>query len=477
MNWTNKYNKSGDEEKKYPFSRWISWFFLIGFILLITYTYYRAEIDFQGEESARYFKYYIVSLIGILFWSVVLRLKNEARVNIVVVAISLTVGLYLIEGGLILFEFGQTQKDFKTKRIAISTKLGIEFDKRTRLQVINDLISKGVDAVPTTNPSYLLESGGLYKSGAKLLLPLGGVSKKIAVGSNEGGEYSVYQSDRYGFNNPDTEWDSLQVEWLLLGDSFTHGTAVQQGEDIGSRIRAITNASVINLGIDSNGPLTELASLKEYGEFLRPKKVLWIYYEGNDLAGDLDDEKNNPLLMQYLQDGFSQDLIDQQEEIDSRLLDYIKKTKKEDEIKAKENAEKEAILVKTKWIRLGAIREIIDVDLPSYNDDNVNIDPLFSYILAKAKKRIEIQGGKLYFVYLPGFARYNNVVDNDNFRKRTNIIDLVKKLNIPVIDIHQEVFSINNEPLNLFPLRISGHYNAEGFDKVARSIVVNTMKF
>ena len=53
------------------------------------------------------------------------------------------------------------------------------------------------------------------------------------------------------------------------------------------------------------------------------------------------------------------------------------------------------------------------------------------------------------------------------------MIDLVKALNIPVIDIHKEVFSNHPDPLALFPLRINGHYNPEGYSKVAKAIVRN----
>lgn len=47
----------------------------------------------------------------------------------------------------------------------------------------------------------------------------------------------------------------------------------------------------LNLGMGGIGPLHELAILKEYGSVVRPKVVLWVYYEGNDLA-DLSHEKN-----------------------------------------------------------------------------------------------------------------------------------------------------------------------------------------
>jgi lysophospholipase L1-like esterase len=44
-------------------------------------------------------------------------------------------------------------------------------------------------------------------------------------------------------------------------------------------------------------------------------------------------------------------------------------------------------------------------------------------------------------------------------------------LGIPVIDIHKEVFENHPDPLDLFPLRSSGHFNAEGYKEVANAIV------
>jgi hypothetical protein len=52
----------------------------------------------------------------------------------------------------------------------------------------------------------------------------------------------------------------------------------------------------------------------------------------------------------------------------------------------------------------------------------------------------------------------------------------VKGLDIPVIDIHQEVFADHHDPLALFPFRITGHYNADGYREVAKAIVENIMR-
>jgi lysophospholipase L1-like esterase len=45
------------------------------------------------------------------------------------------------------------------------------------------------------------------------------------------------------------------------------------------------------------------------------------------------------------------------------------------------------------------------------------------------------------------------------------------ELDIPIIDIHKEVFDPHPDPLSLFPLRRNGgHYNAEGYKLVAEAI-------
>ena len=47
----------------------------------------------------------------------------------------------------------------------------------------------------------------------------------------------VYQSDRYGFNNPDDVWDLEVIDYLIIGDSFIHGQAVNRPNDISSVLR------------------------------------------------------------------------------------------------------------------------------------------------------------------------------------------------------------------------------------------------
>ena len=134
------------------------------------------------------------------------------------------------------------------------------------------------------------------------------------------------------------------------------------------------------------------------------------------------------------------------------------------------------LLSKTRLLRLGGlrakIRKLIGSGTPDYMQNaSAKIDPLFSKILTKAKERTESWGGELYFIYLPSFSYFTEPINDDLYRKKSEVIELVKNLSIPVIDIYHEVFSDHPDPLSLFPLRMGGHYNAEGYSKVAKAIV------
>ena len=89
--------------------------------------------------------------------------------------------------------------------------------------------------------------------------------------------------------------------------------------------------------MSGNGPLIEYATLREYLN-TNVKKVLWIYYEGNDL-GNLENEKTNDILINYLKDlNFTQNLKFKQNDIDSLLSNLIEEREKErKEEKEKEN--------------------------------------------------------------------------------------------------------------------------------------------
>ena len=50
------------------------------------------------------------------------------------------------------------------------------------------------------------------------------------------------------------------------------------------------------------------------------------------------------------------------------------------------------------------------------------------------------------------------------------VMQTATELDIPIINIHKEVFAPHPDPLSLFSLRMNGHYNAEGYRLVAEAI-------
>ena len=71
------------------------------------------------------------------------------------------------------------------------------------------------------------------------LFPLSGKSNSLTIFCNENGYFSILDSDRYGFNNPDQEWNSNEIEYLIIGD-FAQGACVNRPYDIGSQLRTLS---------------------------------------------------------------------------------------------------------------------------------------------------------------------------------------------------------------------------------------------
>ena len=122
---------------------------------------------------------------------------------------------------------------------------------------------------------------------------------------------------------------------MPLGDSFTIGACVHSDKNFVALIRE-HYPDTLNLGMLGEGPLTMLAALKEYLPILKPKVVLWFFFEENDFI-ELLQESKTPLLTNYLEDGFKQDLFNRQADIDQALSMHIEQSFNAESTKAKWN--------------------------------------------------------------------------------------------------------------------------------------------
>jgi hypothetical protein len=414
-------------------------FFITTLFLILVYIIYRSEIYYEGSERVFYLIYFIGTLLAILFLIIITYLKVKIQKYIIIIFISIAFTLYSFEGKLI----------FDQKKTFNETDLG--FDRRTKYEVYENLKKTNSNVTVTLGPNAFLSLNDLD------LLNLAGISKIKTIHCNENGYYSIYQSDRYGFNNPDKEWNNKRIDYLLVGDSFTHGACVNRPNDIASVLRQHSKKNVLNLGFGGNGPLIEYATLREYLP-LNIKNVLWIYFEDNDLT-DLKKELKNNILNKYLIDQeFKQNLKFKQAQIDQFITTIVEREIE----KGRERNNFDNI---KQFIKLNNIRSFLNPQLTP------TPPPEFKIILNLAKKLVESHNGEFYFIYLPSFDRYAKFFKMDS---KQQIKKIVNDLGIEFIDLDEEVFKKEKNPLKLFPFEKHGHYNVEGYNKIAVKIYEKT---
>jgi len=86
--------------------------------------------------------------------------------------------------------------------------------------------------------------------------------------------------DKNGFRN---DQDLTNAEIAVVGDSYVESQMIPGSMLATTRLAGIMLTTVANLGQSGYGPQQELAVLKRYALPLRPKYVVWVFYEGNDL--------------------------------------------------------------------------------------------------------------------------------------------------------------------------------------------------
>ena len=429
--------------------------FLLSSLLFFCYVFFQSEINKEGNFREYYLIYYFIS-IALITLSIVTFFANKILKKYIFISIiSLIVALYLFES-YITFAKGSY------KEYLYNNQTGRKFDTRSKIEFYYYLKKNNKTALIVSLENYL----DRYKL-KDSIFPLSGISNSKTINCNENGYYSIYDSDRFGFNNPDDEWDAGEIEYLLVGDSFAHGSCVNGPNDIGSVLRTLSNKSLLNLGFAGTGPLMQYATLREYIS-LNVKKVLWIYYEGNDL-NNLKHELENNTLNKYLTDlNFTQKLKFKQNQIDELIENILEKNLINYE-KSIETAKHNIFIHNIKgFFKLHNTRALIIRPGIHKSQKSSSIPGIeFKKILQQTKDLVNHYNAKLYFVYLPEYNRYKYDYDNSNYNfiKKT-----IKELEIEFIDVMKEVFENEENPLSLFPFKLDDHYNEQGYRKVSTKL-------
>jgi hypothetical protein len=460
-------------------------------LLVFGYFFYSYTLTGQRQfVSAGYaVLYYALPLATAAALLASLRLPPARRLDLLILCCSLGLSIYGMEVALWYWypAFGPARSvmsslmdsaDKQREAARLKAEFGVEIDTRSGEEVLGALRAAGRDAVSLIAPKTLL---GRYDDGrlasitvnGQELIPIAGVSNRLTLVCNEGGQWISYESDRHGFNNPDSVWELPGADILVVGDSFAYGHCVAADRNFVALIRRQYPATV-NLGMAGNGPLLALATLRELAPPMQPRVVLWCYFEGNDLE-DLQLERRSPLLQQYLSGPFSQSELKHQSDVDRAILAEVPRMRTLQQALRRQRAENNTVAAFLRSrLTLSTLRQTTGliggtaVDPQSGDFETTNLD-VFSQVLREAHSVVAAWGGQLVFVYLPGWEHYTTAVSRGE-QHHDDVLAAVRRLGIRTIDV-SAAFDRHADPVSLFPFRQPIHYNETGHRLVAEFVL------
>ncbi len=310
-------------------------------------------------------------------------------------------------------------------------------------------------------PRQLAALGGLETPEGPIL-PLGGIGHRLVRVALADGTQADLKTDRFGFNNPDNVWAAGAIDVLVVGDSFAFGADVAPGLGFVDVVRE-NRPNTVNLGCGGNGPLSEFAALAEYGPVLKPKFVVWSYYEGNDLTKDILDEMSAPPLRAYFDDAAQarQGLMDKQDVIDRALEKFL--------AHASEKTGPSGSKPSLRWQDIALFRNLRTRLGLTYGFRPQALADM-AHIISESKALTEGWGGTLLFLYLPGEVRYRTPLGRlDANGYKHAVLQTLDRLGVKTIDVASD-FDGRPSPAAMY----AGHYTEEGYALVA-DIVLSTL--
>lgn len=361
--------------------------------------------------------------------------------------------------------------EIRSLRMEKAQEQGLDFDERDLLQVIKDYED---NLFPNFNPGLLIQENfykeGIHTSEGVKIFPISGISDSKIIFTNDNGYYPIIQTDSYGFSNEKNLYDNDKVDIVLVGDSYAEGLSVYQKNSVASNLNN-SGFTTINLAKAGNGPLTKLASIKEYASAISPDYIIWFFCS-NDL-NILKYEMDSNILEKYLiNPKFTQHLITRQDYVDEAVKIYISnkimgknidKDFQSINLKSGMSIEKVVGIVRLAEIRNYIYKFIKNIFSNDYQD--------MEKIILNGNNEISKWEGKLYVVYVPSFSE----LENNNTNMRDEIYNISKELNIETIDFYNELQKSENYKL-FFPFEIEGHYNIQGYKLLSDLIIRNISK-
>jgi hypothetical protein len=364
--------------------------------------------------------------------------------------------------------------------------------EESKWDVVARLRRTGDAAYPAIFPTLFFDEK--LEEGGEPVLPLSGLQNVTTVLCREASEWSIYKSDRHGFNNPDEAWDSAD-NVVIVGDSFVHGACLDPQAIFPSWVRGI-HPGTLNLGMSDNGPLLMLATLQEYLPLTAPKAVVWVYYEGNDLyrrdgvgayRGDLARELSQPVLRAYLNEGKSQFLAERETEVMRHLRMRLDRqiaalSAEPAQLRAKplegsgwrkkislRQTTAAAIQRMTLGNRSQALAEREQARLARDAEGIRDDMQIFRKALGLAQQRASSAGAKALFLYIPSIESFTRPGPSHPLGEQTLVA--ATQAGFTTVDL-RPLFGNAPDPFSFFAFgRQGGHYSPAGHALIGKALI------
>ncbi len=185
---------------------------------------------------------------------------------------------WMIEFSLIKIDYQGNYTNTEKLKNVLSKQKQINNDRNKKIE---EFISKNI--LPTIYPGTSID----FKIFKKLMVnknffPLGAQPNKQLYLCDEGYGFVSYKTDSLGFRNKDEVWDKYPYNLLIFGDSYVHGSCVEDKYTISGHLlnMGIEN---INLGLGDNQPLIYSSGIKQFTYPKPPKNIALVLSLHNDL--------------------------------------------------------------------------------------------------------------------------------------------------------------------------------------------------
>jgi hypothetical protein len=467
--WYSLYSLSSSHDSQYPTAQTAAGITLTAALLAAAAF---GVYSIKGGASHLYLRLALVSIVAVSVLLLFL-FRPVVRILAASVFIGLGAGVYCVEA----LSIALTDPDRPALQVmeATARKDGIAYDGRTRLEVLADMHSHGVVAWPPFYPYLLLNSP--LRIGDQEILPLGSLANARTICCNESGQYLTYTTDEHGFRNPPGSWSNLPADVAIVGASSAVSECVDDPDSLVTLLRA-RYPRTITVGAGGNGPLLELASIREYLPTVKPRLVLWLYGEVHT-PEYFEAEVHNPLTLRYLDPSFTQGLAGKQDQINHAVANYFERGIREGEAEHSlaHRTRDFAALKDTRMLLyyFATARSF----RPNPRVAAAEFDAaLYERALLEGVKTVSQWGGTVALVYWPDSSRYpagpgysaQNVRALDESRDK--ILAIAKRNAVPTIDLSHSFPENDSAAANArFFYPFPAHFKPAGYHLAARQLI------